>query len=502
MDKIYDVVIGGAGPVGLFLACELGMRGVSVLVLERDETAASPWKTAPLGTRGLNVPSVEAFYRRGMLDEVLDPGERPSTLKRTAGFEYAGHFACMMLDANKLDLSRWKYVLPGPALLPSPSETHRIETALSHRAEGFDVTVLRGKPVTAFAQSSEGVTVESGGERFRGKWLVGCDGGRSTIRKAADFEFVGTEAEFTGYSVLCDLDDLSKLKPGWNLTPKGAYIVAQEKQLIVVDFDGSAFHRTQPITREHFETVLRRVSGTDVSVTALHLASTFTDRVKQASTYRKGRVLLAGDSAHIHSPLGAQGLSTGIGDAMNLGWKLAATIKGTAPNGLIDTYTQERHPIGAWVLEWTRAQVTVMRPDPYGHAMAKVIRGLIETNDGTHYFVERFWGNSQRYDLGDVHPLVGASAPDFELGDGTRLGTKLEPGRALLIDFSKNGAIAQRVRRWASSVDYLNVHAKNELGLKALLVRPDGIVAWVGEDAVDLESLRAALSRWFSAAES
>jgi hypothetical protein len=295
---------------------------------------------------------------------------------------------------------------------------------------------------------------------------------------------------------------LSKLEPGWNLTPKGAYIVAQEGRIVVVDFDGSAFHRTQPITREHFETVLRRVSGTDVSVTALHLASTFTDRVKQASTYRKGRVLLAGDRAHIHSPLGAQGLSTGIGDAMNLGWKLAATVKGTAPDGLLDTYTQERHPIGAWVLEWTRAQVTVMRPDPYGQAMAKVIRGLIETNDGTHYFVERFWGNAQRYDLGDAHPLVGASAPDFELGDGTRLGTKLESGRALLIDFSKNGAIAQLVRRWASSVDYLDVHAKNELGLKALLVRPDGVVAWVAEDAADLESPRAALSRWFGAAES
>jgi 2-polyprenyl-6-methoxyphenol hydroxylase-like FAD-dependent oxidoreductase len=176
------------------------------------------------------------------------------------------------------------------------------------------------------------------------------------------------------------------------------------------------------------QTVLRRISGTDVTVSALELATTWTDRAYHATAYRKDRVLLAGDAAHIHSPLGGQGLNLGLADAMNLGWKLAATIRGDAPSGLLDSYSGERHPVGAQVLDWSRAQVAIMRPTRSSRALEAIIRDLIDTRDGATYFAERVWGVSLRYDLGSSHPQVGRSAPDFELLDGTKLGELLRMG--------------------------------------------------------------------------
>ena len=192
---------------------------------------------------------------------------------------------------------------------------------------------------------------------------------------------------------------------------------------------GALSTEPQPITLEHVQAVLRRISGADVTVTALQLATTWTDRAYQATAYRKGRVLLAGDAAHIHSPLGGQGLNLGLGDAMNLGWKLAATIRGDAPAGLLDSYSSERHPVGAQVLDWSRAQVALMRPSRSSRALEAIIRDLIDTRDGATYFAERVWGVSLRYDLGGSHPLVGRSAPDFELADGTKLGELLRHGK-------------------------------------------------------------------------
>jgi 2-polyprenyl-6-methoxyphenol hydroxylase-like FAD-dependent oxidoreductase len=448
MSTLYDVIIAGAGPIGLCLACELGLAHASVLVLERDLKPESPWKVEPLGRRGLNTLSVETFYRRGLLSKLFDPGERPSTLQKTPGFQFGGHFAGIMLNANKLDLDRWKYRLPGPALVPGPTTIERIETTLTERAESLGVTILRGDGVTKIAaQDDDSVTVEAGeNQSFRSKWLVGCDGGRSVIRKAAGFDFVGTEAKFTGYAVKCDLDHPEKLKAGFHFTKSGMYIVGRPDTLHLVDFDGAAFDRTQEITQEHIQDVLSRITGiTDVKITTIHLASSFTDRSKQTTSYRKGRVLLAGDAAHIHSPLGAQGLNVGLGDAMNLGWKLAATVRRESGSGapadlaLLDTYESERHPVAAWVLEWTRAQVSTLQPDLYGAAVQALIRDLIDTTDGTNLFIDRVWGLSQRYTLGDgeahEHPLVGCSAPDFELHGGSRLGPKLEGGRGLSYRF-------------------------------------------------------------------
>jgi hypothetical protein len=265
----------------------------------------------------------------------------------------------------------------------------------------------------------------------------------------------------------------------------------------LVEFDGGAFHRLQPITREHVEAVLRRVSGTDVGVTALRLAATWTDRARQATEYRTGRVLLAGDAAHVHSPLGGQGLNLGLGDAMNLGWKLAATIRGDAPADLLDSYRSERHPVGAQVLDWSRAQVALMRPSRSSRALEAIIRDLIETRDGATYFAGRVWGLTLRYDLGSPHPLVGRSAPDFELRDGTRLGAHLRTGRGLLLDFEPGAPLRERAGRWSRRIGYVASDAEDRLGVSAVLVRPDGIVAWAGEESSEPDAFAAAASRWF-----
>jgi len=275
------------------------------------------------------------------------------------------------------------------------------------------------------------------------------------------------------------------------------YTYSQPGTIAMVDFDGGSYHRTQPITLEHVQAVLRHISGTDVTVTDLQLATTWTDRAYQATAYREGRVLLAGDAAHIHSPLGGQGLNLGLGDAMNLGWKLAATIRGDAPVGLLDSYSSERHPVGVQVLDWSRAQVALMRPSRSSRALEAIIRDLIDTRDGATYFAERVWGVSLRYDLGSSHPLVGRSAPDFELVDGTKLGELLCKGKGLLLDFDVNAPFHALARRWSDRITYVASDAKDRLDLSAVLVRPDGIVAWAGEAVPNQEEAAQVATRWF-----
>jgi 2-polyprenyl-6-methoxyphenol hydroxylase-like FAD-dependent oxidoreductase len=507
----YDVVIAGGGPVGLFLACELGLAGTSVLVLERMEDPHSPLKEGWMGMRGLNFSSVDAFYRRGMLKDVresslawLDPAKPGFALNsQTNGSapapRFAGHFAGIMLDANKIDLSGRKYLVQGPSSTGGLISLEGIEEVLSEHAKKLGVNIRRGMPVTDFTQSEDGVTVQAGNESFQGKWLVGCDGGRSTVRKVADFDFAGTDPEFTGYSAWVDIADPEKLLPGFNLTPRGMYISGPGPGRIgLVDFDDAAFDRSKEITLESLQAILRRVSGTDVTLKALHVATSYTDRARQATTYGKGRVLLAGDAAHIHSPLGGQGLNTGIGDAMNLGWKLAATIKGWAPEDLLDSYTAERHPIGAWALNWTRAQVAIMRPDPHAQAIASVIRDLINTRDGTSYFVEKISGALLRYDLPGDHSLIGRSAPDLEFGDGSRLGPLLEDGMGLLLDLAGKEELSTLSQRWTGRLKYVSAEAKDTHGLTALLLRPDGFVAWAADTSPNLTVLEETICRWFN----
>lgn len=501
---IYDVVIAGAGPVGLFLACELRLAHVSVLVLEQAEDPRSPLKRLPFGMRGLSAPTTEAFYRRGLLDEIPVPQLSKDGANGTAAAHWlgqprqpAGHFAGIQFYQDRVDASKWPYRLPTPAGTSMMIELESLEAALAARANTLGVEVRRGVAVEGFEQSDDGVAVRTGGETFRGRWLVGCDGGRSKVRKLGGFAFAGTDPEFTGYSVEVELADPGQLRPGRHYTAAGMYTYTAPGTIAMVDFDGGAYHRTLPIAREHVQAVLRRVSGMDVTVNALRLASTWTDRAKQAKNYRNGRVLLAGDAAHIHSPLGGQGLNLGIGDAMNLGWKLAATIHGHAPEGLLDTYTGERHPVGAKVLDWSRAQVALMRPSASSRALEAIIRDLIDTRDGATYFAERVWGVALRYDLGESHPLVGYSAPDFELADGTRLGEWLKAGKGLVVDFDASAPLQSLAKCWGNRVAYISSHPKSSLGVSAVLVRPDGFVAWASEGVPHPGEAENAAARWF-----
>lgn len=495
---IHDVVIAGAGPVGLFLACELRIVGCTVLVLEQAQDPHSPLKELPFGLRGLSVPTIESFDRRGLLEALKD---------RAAGREVpeaahwmrqqrrpGGHFAGIQFFHDQIDTAKWSYRLPGPVSTIA-ADMASVEAVLADRAETSGVRIHRGCGVQGIEQSEQGVIVRAG-ETFRGRWLVGCDGARSVVRKAAGIAFTGTDPEFTGYSAQVQLADPRMLNPGRHYTATGMYTYAAPGTIAMVDFDGGACHRTGPVTREHIEAVLRRISGTDVTVATLELATTWTDRAHQATEYRRGRVLLAGDAAHIHSPLGGQGLNLGLGDAMNLGWKLAATIRGDAPPGLLDTYASERHPVGAQILDWSRAQVALMRPSRSSRALEAIIRDLIETRDGATYFAERVWGVGLGYDLGDGHPLVGRSAPDFGLGDGTRLNEHLRAGQGLLLDFEGGGSLRALGDRWSDRICHIASTAVDRLGLRALLVRPDGIVAWAG-DTADGDGAAQAAVQWF-----
>jgi len=504
---VYDVVIAGGGPVGLFLACELRLADLSVLVLEQAEDPHPPFKRLPFGMRGLSVPTIEAFYRRGLLRDLAAPprakdGSGSSSAATAAHWMQqprrpGGHFAGIQFYHDNIDTSKWQYRLPGPVGTSMMVEMEHLESALAAHVSVMGVEIRRGLGVDDFDQSDQDVTVRAGSEIFRGRWLVACDGGRSTVRKAGGFEFVGTDPEFTGYSVQVEIADPEKLRPGRNYTPAGMYTYAAPGTIGMVDFDGGAFHRTQPITLEHVQAVLRHISNTDVTVTALELATTWTDRAYHVTAYRKGRVLIAGDAAHIHSPLGGQGLNLGLGDAMNLGWKLAATIRGDAPAALLDSYSSERQPLAAQILDWSRAQVALMRPSPSSRALEAIIRDLIDTRDGATYFAERVWGVSLRYDFGGSHSMVGRSAPDFELADGTRLGDLLRKGRGLLLDFDARASLQALASRWSGRITYVASEAKDRLGLSAVLVRPDGFVAWAGETAPGLEEAAQAASRWF-----
>ncbi|KAG8158478.1 hypothetical protein KVR01_011600 [Diaporthe batatas] len=554
-EKTYDVIIAGAGPVGLFLACELGLQAtqddpedVSVLVLERDalEPTAEKlaWTTAPLGVRGLNTASAEIFHRRGLTDGVFGPKAAEKRVasvvelqeKTKGGFAFGGHFAGMMLDLNKIDTGSdcFKYKLPGPSALGGPTTLDRVTRALRERLKGSKgVELLGGAEVVGLSDNHHdddggGVAVRtSDGKEYRGRFVVGCDGGHSAVRKAAGFDFAGTDAELVGYSALCEFDDpQGRVKDGFWRTRGGIFIAGSQRgdkegqtHFICMDNDAAslkALDRSRPVTREHLEAVARRVVGHgDLGIKEVHRASSWTDRSTQATTYRRGRVLLAGDSAHIHSPLGAQGLNAGIGDAANLGWKLGRVARGRAPAGFLDTYTRERHPVGAGVLEWSRAQVATLRPDASSRALAGLVRDLAGTPGGTTYFMDRIWGLSHRYDMSGgghmqgqgQHPMAGFSAPDFELGlaGGTRrLGELMRSGRGLLVDLGHedvNGpelANLAQDEAWFPRIDYIGASAKDDLGIRALLVRPDGVVAWAaGKNALELDEAKKALSRWF-----
>ena len=495
----HDVIISGAGPVGLLLSCELALAQCSVLILEKEENPHSPFKRLPFGIRGLSAPTIESLYRRGLLEQ-LEVHKRLKNPHKTSTPEgprrQAGHFAGIpFLDGN-IDASQWKYRLPSSTGTNLISEMEELESVLARRSEALGVEIKRGLAITDFRQTADGVSVEAGAQSFQCKWLAGCDGSRSVVRKRGGFDFAGTEPEFTGYSAQLEIADPEKLSPGRNLTSTGLYLQSQPGYLVMVEFDGGAAHRAGVVTLERIQEVLRRVSNTDVTISALHAAATWTDRARQATTYRNGRVLLAGDAAHIHSPLGGQGLNLGLGDAMNLGWKLAATIHEKAPDGLLNSYQTERHPLGEQVLNWSRAQVALMKPDPASRALNAIVSDLMETRDGATYFAGRVWGVSSHYDLGGGHPFVGYSVPNFEFESGATIGDLMHDGKAILLDFAQSASLKTFASEYGDQIEYISRRAKEQFGLSVVLIRPDGVVAWACDIDPDYSELQRAAARW------
>jgi 2-polyprenyl-6-methoxyphenol hydroxylase-like FAD-dependent oxidoreductase len=486
----YDVIISGAGPTGLMLACELRLHGVSVLVLER---LAEPDPTIKAGS--INTPSGEAFYRRGLLPRLM--AEQEKNMGAFRAFQkdksaappprFAGHFAALWMKGELLDESDPELGGHGPVDKLGFVLQQQLEAVLAEHATELGVEIRRGAELTGFETDDDGVAVHAGDETLRASWLVGCDGGRSPVRKLAGFDFPGTPPEITGHQAIVEMEGADQLAKGWTTTPTGIYAHGpQPGRILTVEFDGPPEDRTEPITMAELEKSIRTVSGVDVTVTAVKSATRFTDNARQVSTYRLGRVLLAGDAAHVHSPFGGQGLNLGIGDAVNLGWKLAAVVRGRLPESLLDTYTTERHPIGEWVLNWTRAQIALMRPDSHARALRAVVADLIDTVTGTTYFVKKISGVWQSYDLPGEHPWVGRSTPDLELADGTRLGDHLHDGKGLLLDLGGIPSTMDEKR-----VPVLGAGCKEHPDLPGLLIRPDGIVAWAGGDG-----LTKALTTW------
>lgn len=522
----YDVVVAGGGPVGLFLAGELRLGGAArVLVVER---LAEPDETIKAG--GINTAGGVALYRRGMLPDLAEAwernrwrmraflGDRGPDAPRTPP-KFAGHFAGIMMRGDLFDDSDPAFTDIGPADgvgLGIPQI--ELERILGARAERLGVEVRRGVELTGFDTDEDreggedgedregGVVVHlADGARIRSGWLVGCDGGRSTVRKLAGFGFPGTEPEITGYQAVVEMTGGERLGKGWNTTDVGTYVNGPfPGRILTVEFDGPPADRSAPITAEELQVALRRVSGVDeVTIHEVHSSTRFTDNARQADGYRRGRVLLAGDAAHVHSPFGGQGLNLGLGDAMNLGWKLAAVVRGDADESLLDSYTAERHPVGAWVLDWTRAQIAVMRPDRHARALRRVVTDLALTTTGTTYLVKQISGVRQRYELPGAHPLTGHSAPDLELSDGTRLGDRLHAGRAVLLDLADDPKLRARAEGYGDRVDVVTAACPARPELTALLVRPDGFVAWAadgtdGNDRAD-DDLDDVLTRWFVA---
>ncbi len=505
----YDVTVVGAGPVGLMLAAELALSGATVQVLERR---AEP--DLAMKAQSINVPTAEALDRRGLLSAA--EAVQRELLERVGSFagrptpdsRFTGHFAGMILDADLVDWSdpdlAAHTAAGGARLVPQPE----LEALLAEHVARLGIPVRRGVEVTALEDTSDGMVVGTTAGTVRTGWLIGCDGGHSAVRRLAGIDFPGTDPELTGYQAVVDIADPEKLANGWAWSPEGAYRYGpQPGRVATLEFDDGPADRSAPVTLEELQISLRRVSGTDVTLTALRATPTrWTDNTRQAATYRSGRVLLAGDAAHVHPPFGGQGLNLGVGDAMNLGWKLGAVVTGWAPDGLLDTYDAERRPVGAWVLDWTRAQIGVLRGDAKSAALRKVVADLLSIRDGTTYAVKKISGVDQRLalpgELPCTHPLVGRYVPDLWLRDGSRLVDHGHGGGFLLLDRTTDGAFGRLAAGWAERMSCVTDHSPvasfapdDPATPTGVLVRPDGVVAWAS-DATDTAGLEAALTRW------
>ena len=480
----HAVVIAGAGPTGLMLTGELALAGIDVAIVERrpDQNLA--------GSRagGLHARTIEVLDQRGIADRFLSEGK----VAQVAGF------AWIRLDISDFP-TRHNYGL-------GLSQNH-IERILAGWVQEMAVPIYRGREVTGLAQDGSGVDVElSGGQRLRAQYLVGCDGGRSTIRKSAGIEFAGSDPTTSNLIAEVELSE----KPEWGLRndARGIHSLSQlgDSDLVRVLVTEQEVGHTQEPTLHDLSEALIATYGTDYGVHNPVWISRFTDMMRQATTYRNKRVLLAGDAAHVHPPVGGQGLNIGVQDAINLGWKLAQVVKHTSPESLLDSYHAERHPVGARVLRNTMAQVALLRrADDRIHALRETITELLGMEEPRKRFAGMMSGLDIRYDFGDGHPLLGRRMPDLDLITAhgpQRVFTLLHDARPLLLNFGEPGSLD--VARWADRVrpidaQYVGPWELPVLGKVtapgAVLVRPDGHVAWVGDG--NRTGLDGALTNWF-----
>ncbi len=496
--RSVDVVVVGAGPCGLLLAIELVLGGANVTVLERLREPDQTIKAGAIGAL-----AGEALDRRrfgaAMDAEEAVMAEAMAAMMKKAGAtgtmpslrKIGGHFAGLFL----IDQTRQRE----PERRLRGVRQQALERMLVDRARELNIDLQRGNEVVGFSEDGEGVRIDvrgpDGASSVRCSYLVGCDGGRSQIRKRAGFDFPGTAPTLTGHQAIVELDHPERLLPlGWRRTAAGMMAYGPVPgRIFTVEFDGAPADREAPVTREEVEDSLRRVSGADVRITQMTSATRFTDNARQATSYRCGRVLLAGDAAHVHSPFGGQGLNLGLLDATNLGWKLASVVRGSMSVELLDTYTAERHPVAARVLANTRAQVALMRPDVLTTALRDIVAEVMDLDEGNRFFGEMLSGLTTRYDLDGEHPLVGRFCGNRALvgsaGEAS-LFASMQHGHGVLVDAAQ-GAAVRLASAWAPWIRC----ARAAEG-PSMLVRPDGCIAWAADDD-RIDGLEAALVRWF-----
>jgi 2-polyprenyl-6-methoxyphenol hydroxylase-like FAD-dependent oxidoreductase len=479
----HAVVIAGGGPTGLMLAGELALAGVDVAIVERRASQDLAGSRAG----GLHSRTIEVLDQRGIADRFLSQGQ----VAQVAGF------AWIPLDISDFP-TRHNY---GLALWQND-----IERILAGWVGELAVPNYRGREVTGFAQDDTGVDVElSDGRSLRADYLVGCDGGGSLIRKAAGIEFPGWDP--TTSNLIAEVEIAEEPEWGLRRDALGIHSLSRLEDggpVRVMVTEQHVGHTSEPTLRDLSEELIA-VYGTDFGIHSPTWISRFTDMARQAASYRKGRVLLAGDAAHVHYPAGGQGLNIGVQDAVNLGWKLAQVVNQTSPESLLDTYHAERHPVAAIVLRTTMAQVALLRTDDRTNALRETMSELLGMDEPRERVGAMMSGLDIHYDLGEGHPLLGRRMPDLDLvtADGPlRVFTLLHDARPVLLNLGEPGGFD--ITPWADRVKLIDATYVGTWELPALgtvtaptavLIRPDGHVAWVG----DLTQLGGAdaLTTWF-----
>jgi 2-polyprenyl-6-methoxyphenol hydroxylase-like FAD-dependent oxidoreductase len=490
----HAVVIAGGGPTGLMLAGELALAGVDVAIVERRASQDLAGSRAG----GLHSRTIEILDQRGIADRFLSEGQ----------VVQVGQFAGVPLDISDFP-TRHPYSL-------GLWQNH-IERILAGWVGELAVPIYRGREVTGFAQDDTGVDVEvSDGQSLRAEYLAGCDGGRSLVRKAAGIEFPGWDP--TTSSLIAEVELAEE--PEWGIRQDalgthalgrveyeirdGEVVYADAGPVRVMVTEQHIGHTSEPILRDLSEALIA-VYGTDYGVHSPTWISRFTDMTRQAAAYRDRRVLLAGDAAHVHSPDGAQGLQIGVQDAVNLGWKLAQVVNRTSPESLLDTYHAERHPVAARVLRTTMAHVALRRPDERTEALRDTIAELLRADEPRRRFAAMMFGLDIHYDLGEGHPLLGRRMPDLDLvtpGGTVRVFTLLHDAHPVLLNLGKPWG--SDTSPWEHRVFSIDARYAGDWELPvlgqvaapaAVLIRPDGYIAWVG-DGTDT-GLRDALTTWF-----